>query len=276
MLRTALVALLVGAVLTACGIRIVRYAFEDDQVVAEKFTSVRARTGSGNVSIRFQQGLTETKIHRKVGHAKDNRPSGVSHRVEGTALVLDSCGNNCEIDYEVLVPSADITLLGDVGSGDLTAEGLASVEYKTGSGKITVRDIKGDVKATTGSGDFDATRIGGAVTADLGSGRISLDAVKGKMLVSTSSGDIEGIALDNEVTAVASSGRVDLTFSSARSVSIDTGSGDVFVKLPGGPYKISGRLDGDLDRSITVPTDPTASLELKLNIGSGDLRVLGI
>jgi Putative adhesin len=275
MLRTALVALLVGAVLTACGIRIVRYAFEDDHVVAEKFTSVRARTDSGDVSIRFQQGLTETKIHRKIEHEKDNRPSGISHRVEGTALVLDSCGNDCDIDYEILVPSADITLLGDVGSGDLTAEGLASVEYKTGSGKITVRDIKGDVKATAGSGDFEATRVAGAVTADLGSGRISLDAVKGKMLVSTSSGDIEGIALDNEVVADAGSGRVELTLSSARSVRVDARSGDIMVRLPGGPYKLSGS-SGHGEREISVPTDSAASLELRLSTGSGDVRVLGM
>ena len=102
MMRTALVALLAGAVLTVltgCGIRIMKYEFQDDHVVAEKFTSVRVRTGSGEVSIRYQQGLTETKIHRKVEHLKDNRPSGVSHRVEGTSLSLDECGNNCSIDY---------------------------------------------------------------------------------------------------------------------------------------------------------------------------------
>ncbi|NKE55610.1 DUF4097 domain-containing protein [Lentzea sp. PSKA42] len=275
MLRTALVALLVGAVLSACGIRIMKYEFQDDHVVAEKFTSVRARTGSGNVSIRFQQGLTETKIHRRVEHEKNNKPTGLSHRVEGTSLVLDTCGNDCTVNYEILVPSADITLLGDVGSGDLTAEGLASVEYKTGSGRIVVRDIPGDVKATAGSGDFEATRVGGAVTADLHSGRISLDAVKGKMLVSTSSGDIDGIALDNEVIADASSGRVELTFSSARSVRVDTGSGDVTVRVPGGPYKVNGS-SGNGDRTINVPTDPSASLELRLSTGSGDVKVLGI
>jgi hypothetical protein len=275
MMRTALVALLVGAVLTACGIRIVKYEFEDDHVVAEKFTSVRAMTGSGDVSIRYQQGLTETKIHRKVGHAKDNRPTGVSHHVEGTTLVLDTCGNNCEIDYRIVVPSADISVVGDVGSGNTTIEGLASVEYLTGSGKLTVRDISGNVKMKTGSGDFNATRVGGNVTADLGSGRISMDGLKGKVLVNTGSGDIEGTALDNDVTADADSGRVELTFASARAVRVGTGSGDVILRLPGGPYKVTGT-SGSGDRTIDVPTDPAASLELKLSTGSGDVRVFGV
>lgn len=278
MMRTALVALVAGAVLTvltACGIRIMKYEFQDDHVVAEKFTSVRVRTGSGEVSIRYQQGLTETKIHRKVEHNKDNRPSGISHRLEGTTLSLDTCGNNCSIDYTILVPSPDIKVIGDVGSGDAIIEGLASVEYQTGSGRVVTRDISGDVKVKTGSGDFEATRIGGTVTADLGSGRISLDAVKGKMLVSTSSGDIEGTALDNEVIADADSGRVELTLLSPRSVQVDNGSGDVEVKVPGGPYKVSGT-SGSGDRTISVPTDPNATLELKLSTGSGEVKVLGI
>jgi DUF4097 and DUF4098 domain-containing protein YvlB len=278
MMRTALVALLAGAVLTvltSCGIRIMKYEFEDDQVVAEKFTSVRALTGSGDVSIRYQQGLTETKIHRKVEHAKDNKPSGVSHRVEGTTLVLDTCGNNCEINYQILVPSADISVVGEIGSGDVNFDGLASVDFQTGSGRVNVRDISGDVKVKTGSGDFAATRVGGTVTGDLGSGRIKLDAIKGKSLVHTSSGDIEGTALENEVVADADSGRVDLRLTVAKSVTVNTGSGDVTVRLPGGPYKVSGT-SGSGDRSINVPTDPGASLELKITTGSGEAKVLGV
>jgi DUF4097 and DUF4098 domain-containing protein YvlB len=280
MMRTALVALVAGAVLTvlsSCGIRIMKYEFQDDHVLAEKFTSVKVRgeDGAGDVSIRYQQGLTETKIHRKVEHAKDNRPSGIAHRIEGSTLVLDGCGRNCEIDYDVVVPSADISLVGDTGSGDATIEGLASVDFRTGSGRIIARDISGDVKVKAGSGDVTATRVGGAVTADVGSGRIELDSVKGKMLVSTNSGDINGTALENEVTADADSGRVELTLAAAKPVRVDTGSGDVEVKVPGGPYKVSGS-SGSGDRRINVPTDPNATLELKITTGSGQVNVLGV
>jgi hypothetical protein len=276
MLRTALVALLVGAVLSACGIRIVKYEFQDDHVVAKKFTSVRVRSDneSGDVTIRYQQGLTETKIHRRVEHQRDNKPSGVAHRVEGNALVLDGCGRDCSINYEVLVPSPDISVVGDIGSGDTIFEGLASVEFKTGSGRVVTRDIAGDVKVKTGSGNFEATRIGGSVTADLGSGRILLDAIKGKVLVDTNSGDIDGTSLSNDVTAIADSGRVELALIAAKSVQVDAGSGDVRVRLPGGPYKVSGT-SGSGERTINVPTDPNAALELKLNAGSGDITVIG-
>src|SRR5687767_12047743 len=115
MMRTALVALLAGAVLTGltgCGIRIMKYEFSDDHVVAGTITSVKVRSDqdSGDVTIRYQEGLSEAKVHRRVEHERDNKPSGVAHRVEGNTLVLDGCGNDCEINYEVLVPSAATTV----------------------------------------------------------------------------------------------------------------------------------------------------------------------
>ncbi|MFD4641214.1 DUF4097 family beta strand repeat-containing protein [Lentzea sp. NPDC058436] len=279
MMRTALVALVAGAVLTvsACGIRIMKYEFSDDHVVAEKFTSVRVRSDddSGDVTIRYQQGLTETKIHRRVEHNKDNKPSGVAHRVEGDTLVLDGCGRDCEIDYTVLVPAADISLVGDIGSGDAIFEGLASVDFKTGSGRITTRDIAGDVKVKAGSGDLQATRVGGSLTADLGSGDIELDAVKGKVLANTASGNINGTALGGEVISEAGSGRVDVRLTDAKPVRVNSGSGDVTVRVPGGPYKITGT-SGSGDRRIHVATDPNARNELNLSTGSGDVEVFAI
>ncbi|MDX3657585.1 DUF4097 family beta strand repeat-containing protein [Streptomyces sp. ID05-26A] len=278
MMRTALVALVAGAVLTVstgCGIRIMKYEFQDDHVVGETFTSVKVRSDndSGNVTIRYQQGLAETKIHRKVEHTKDNRPSGVAHRIEGDTLVLDGCGRNCEIDYEVVVPSAKISVVGDIGSGDAVFEGMAAVEFKTGSGRVVTRDIAGDVKVRTGSGEFEATRVGGAVTADVGSGRIVLDAIKGKALLVAGSGDIDGTSMENEVIANADSGRITLMFSAAKQVRAITGSGDITIRMPGGPFKIVGSADSG-ERGIHVPTDPNASIELNLNAGSGDIRVL--
>lgn len=273
MLRTALVALLVGAVLSGCGIRIMKYEFEDDRVVAEKFASVRVRTHSGDVTIRSQQGLTETKIHRRVEHKKNNKPETLFHRVEGDALVLEDCGDDCTVNYDVLVPSADVSVLGDVASGNVRIEGVARVEYKTGSGSIVVRDVKGDVRVIARSGDFDGARIDGTVTAHADSGNMRLDELKGKVTADSSSGDIIGFELDNDVFADAKSGNVKLTFVSPRGVQASTGSGDITVQIPGGPFKVTGDTNSG-ERRIDVPTSATAQHELKLNTASGNVRVL--
>jgi DUF4097 and DUF4098 domain-containing protein YvlB len=295
MMRTALVALLVGAVLTACGIRIVKYEFSEDHTVAEKYTSVRVRTSGGEVSIRHVPGLSETKIHRKVEHNKDNKPTGVSHRVEGNTLVLDDCGHDCDVNYDVQVPYAEITVQGDVGSGTATIEGLASVDYKTGSGDfyarniagnvqitsgsgdVDVSDIAGDVKAITNSGKFGASKVKGSVTADLGSGNITLDQLQGKVLANTGTGNINGTALDNDVTADADSGNVELNFVSARTVRVVTGSGNLTVRVPSsaGPYRVTAE-SGSGDRRVDVPTDPAAKYELRLIAESGNVKVLAV
>ena len=284
MMRKALVALMAGAVLTVStgcgGIRIMKYEFSDDHVVAERFTSVKVRGGghdshSGDVTIRYQQGLTETKIHRRVEHTKNNKPSGVAHRIEGDALVLDGCGDDCEINYEVLVPDEKISVQGETGSGDAVFEGLAAIDYRTGSGDVTVRDVKGDVRATSGSGDFTASRIGGGLIVEVGSGNLLLDLIKGKSVVVTHSGDIVGTGIDNDLTADASSGNVSLTFLSERSVRAHSGSGDINLRIPGGPFRVVGET-GSGDRLVNVPTDPSGKTELKLNTGSGDIRVVGI
>lgn len=296
MLRTALVAVLMGALLSGCGIRIMKYEFSDDHTVAEKFTSVRVRTGSGNVAIRHVEGLSETKIHRRVEHEKNNRPTGVAHRVEGSALVLNDCGNDCTVNYEIQVPSADITVEGlDVGSGDSVFEGLAAIDYKVGSGKVEARNIKGNVQVTSGSGNvdvrdvtgdvranvssgrFEASRVKGSVTADLGSGNIVLDQLQGKVMVNTSSGNINGTAIDNDVTADADSGNVELNFVSARTVRVVSSSGNITVRVPGsaGPYRVNAE-SGSGDRKVDVPTDPAAKYELKLTADSGNVKVLAV
>lgn len=279
-MRTALVALVAGAVLvvsTGCGIRIVKYEFSDDHVVAEKFTSVKVRSDddAGDVTIRYQQGLTEAKIHRRVEHTKNTKPSGVAHRVEGDTLVLDGCGRDCEINYEVLVPDEKITVQGSTGSGDGIFDGVAGVDYRTGSGNLKIQDVRGDVRVSSGSGDVDAAGVGGSLIVEVSSGNITLDAIKGKATLLTHSGDINGTAMENDVTADASSGNIALTLLSERPVRANSGSGDILLRVPGGPFKVLGQ-SGSGDRRINVPTDPSGKTELRLDTGSGDVRVVGI
>lgn len=277
-MRTALVALVAGTfltTLTGCGIRIVKHESLDDYVITERFTSVRARSDSGDVTVRYQQGLTETTLRRKAEHTKTTKPNGPTHRLEGSSLVLDSCGDDCDANYEVLVPSPEITVVGNIGSGDVRVEGLVSVDFETGSGEIDLLDIAGDVKAKSGSGHLRATRVGGALTADMGSGRIELNAVNGKVLALTGSGRIEATALSGDVVADASSGRVEVTMAEPRSVRVNSGSGDVTVRVPGGPYKVTGT-SGSSEREIHVATDPAAALELNITTGSGEVRVYAI
>lgn len=261
-----------GITLSACGIRFVQHEFEDDHSLKDKVASVRIQSGSGSVTVRHSEGATETTIHRRVQHQRDAKPEGVSHRMEGSVLVLRDCGNNCTVDYEVAVPDKTTKVVGQLGSGDVTIEGVASVELSAGSGHVTARDITGNVRLDAGSGDFTAERIAGEVSASVSSGQLKVTDVKGKATLKNSSGDIVGEGLESDVIADASSGSVTLKLTAQKAVRAEASSGDINITVPGGPYKVTAD-SGSGDKTVKVPTDPSAPTELNLHTGSGDIIV---
>src|SRR2546430_14746176 len=135
-------------VLSGCGLASARNTFNDDATVDAKITSVRVANDSGDVTIRVGD---RTTVHRGV-HYDRERP-GVTHHVEGSTLVIDSCKpRNCWIDYEVSVPRGT-TVSGAADSGRGGLDGGAPVNLKASSGDGTARGVsrEGHVGADSGS-----------------------------------------------------------------------------------------------------------------------------
>ncbi|GLZ33204.1 hypothetical protein Lesp02_53920 [Lentzea sp. NBRC 105346] len=258
--------------LSACGIRFVEHAFEDDKAVSDKIESVVIQTGSGNVSIRYTEGTTQTTIHRRVTHRRDQKPEGETHKVDGKVLTLNDCGNDCSVDYQVNLPSKEVKVGGTVGSGDVTVEGLAEVDVNAGSGHVIARHVGGKVRIDASSGDVVVEDAKGDVTAHVGSGHARLQDIKGKTTVDSGSGDISGSGIDNDVNVIAHSGHVELRMVSKRTVRAETGSGDIILRVPDGPYKVDTE-SGSGDKHIDIATDPNATTVLNLRAGSGNITV---
>jgi hypothetical protein len=248
------VAVAAALALTSC-VRLVQNGFDDKHAVSEQVTEVRLQNGSGNVIVRGREGATETEIRRHVEYPKDaDKPGGVSHRMEGSTLVLDGCGNRCSVDYEVTVPSKDVRITGENSSGDVRLEGVASVEVGIGSGDATVRDVAGVVSVDNGSGDLEVAGVGGDFTGKVGSGNTRLSDMRGQVTIDSSSGDVT------------------VRLASVASVRVDAGSGNLTVEVPDGGYKIDVDA-GSGNKDIKVKNDPNASAQLILRAGSGDVTV---
>ncbi|MBW4715603.1 DUF4097 family beta strand repeat-containing protein [Saccharothrix obliqua] len=251
----AVAAVLATGSLSSC-VSFVENTFNDRHEVTEKVSTVRIHNGAGDVRLRGSEGVTTTEVKRVVEYPKGtDEPRGVTHRVEGDTLVLDGCGRRCSVNYEVTVPTLGVKVVGDNGSGDVTLEGVASVEVEVGSGDLVVRNVSGPVSLDSGSGDVTVTDVGEGVTARLGSGGARLAKVRGPVRVDNSSGDV-----DVELAAV-------------QSVRAETGSGNLTVRVPRGGYRVevsSG--SGDVRKSDLV-SDPGASAELVLRSGSGDVAL---
>ena len=250
----AVAAVVAAGALSSC-VRLVQNSFNDRHEVTETVSTVRLQNGSGNVVVKGSDGGSGTEIRRKVEYPKDaDKPSGVTHRLEGDTLVLDGCGNRCSVSYEVTVPSKNVRIVGDNTSGDVTLDGVAGVEVKIGSGNATVRNVTGEVRLDNSSGDVTASEVAGEFSAKIGSGNARLSKMRGQVQVDNNSGDI-----DVEMAVV-------------QSVRADAGSGNLTVRVPKGAYRVDVD-SGSGDKNIDVKSDPAASVELVLKSNSGDVTV---
>ncbi|MEU4739092.1 DUF4097 family beta strand repeat-containing protein [Actinosynnema sp. NPDC023658] len=248
------VAVAAALALTSC-VRLVENGFDDKHSVTDQVTEVRLQNGSGNVIVRSRSDATETEVRRRVQYPKDSdKPGGVSHRMEGSTLVLDGCGNRCTVNYEVTVPSKDVRITGENSSGDVRLEGLASVDIEVGSGDAVVRDVSGAVRVDNSSGDLEVVGVGGDFTGRVGSGGTRLSDMRGAVTIDSDSGD------------------VDVKIAAVNSVHADAGSGSLTVAVPEGAYKVDVDA-GSGDKDIKVKSDPSATAELVLRSGSGDVTV---
>ncbi|WP_197043194.1 DUF4097 family beta strand repeat-containing protein [Saccharothrix sp. NRRL B-16314] len=252
----AVVAVAAAVALTSC-VQLVQSGFDDQHSVTGQVTEVRLQNGAGDVLVRSRAGGGggDTEVRRHVRYPKDReKPEGVSHRTEGSTLVLDGCGHNCSVDYEVTVPSKDVRITGTNDSGDVRLEGVAEVEVEIGSGNATVRDVAGVVRVDIGSGDLDVAGVGGDSQTLIHSGNARLADMRGAVTVDSSSGDVE------------------VHTAAAVSVRAESGSGNLTVKVPKGAYKVNVVADSG-DQEVEITDDPSASVELVLRSGSGDVTL---
>jgi hypothetical protein len=178
--------------------------------------------------------------------------------------------HNVSVDYDVTTPRG------------------AQVEAGSGSGDIRISSIHGGVKADTGSGNIDASDIGGnyvsletgsgGIRADLatandvkahtGSGNVHLGNVKGSLKTETGSGNIEISGQPSQPwKAQAGSGNVTLITGNAHfSLDAQTGSGSVHsdpaISTHGNQehHHISGDING-------------GGVPVRIETGSGDITI---
>lgn len=212
---------------------------------------VRLNGGSGNVTVVAAR-VDEAQITRTF-HYNGDRPTA-SHEVRDGVLVLTlRCGNQCRVDYRVEVPaSAKVT--GESSSGDVTAEGVATVSVGAKSGNVRVSNVAGNVKVNTKSGDVRLASLGASVE------------------VTASSGGVSGKDLRGSTVIHGSSGNIDLELTRAADVRVDAHSGNVTLTVPPGAYRVqTSAKSGSV--KVDVTTDPGAANLLNVTTRSGDITV---
>lgn len=137
------------------------------------------------------------------------------------------------VNYEIDVPTA-AAVTARSGSGRLEIEGIdGDVRARTGSGSIRVDDVAGRVEARSGSGSIRAALVGGGFEGHSGSGSIDARLTgPGDVTVSTGSGSIALDGVEGSLSARTGSGSVTVSGRPASDWNLTTGSGTVRLRLP--------------------------------------------
>jgi hypothetical protein len=159
---------------------------------------------------------------------------------------------------KAFVSNVEGTIRVSVASADVAADRTrGTLRIATGSGNVDLRTASGDVGLATGSGDITVSGVEGAqLRLDTGSGNVTLREGKASIVrVETGSGDIDATSTSgDELSFETGSGHVDVALiTTFRSVHIETGSGDVTLKVP-----------------------PAIGAEVDLDTGSGDIDLGGL
>lgn len=246
---------------------------------------VEVQTGSGNITVR--SGPTgRVQINARI-HASDDWFGGMSaeervKRIEANPPVKQT-GNmisigriedrelrqHLSIDYDITLPEN------------------SRLDARTGSGDQDISNVKGGLRATTGSGNIHASGIGGDPRLETGSGDIKLDSVSGKLYANTGSGNIIARGVSGGLIAETGSGDVEFDQTNSGNVTAHTGSGNIRLRnVKGGVEAHTGSGDVEVDGEATQAWDvetgsgnvnlrlpQNASFDLKAESSSGSIEM---
>lgn len=136
-----------------------------------------------------------------------------------------------------------------VGSGDAWLQGLSSLGLTVGSGDAEARRIRGEVRATVGSGDITLDDIGSLDGGSIGSGDLAARNVRGDARMgSIGSGDLELRGVGGAVgIGSIGSGDADLERVTGSVEVGSVGSGDVDASGVGGDLRVRSLGSGSVD-----------------------------
>ncbi|RZQ65181.1 DUF4097 family beta strand repeat-containing protein [Amycolatopsis suaedae] len=121
----------------------------DGEPINEQVSKVQLDVPAGTVKIRVEDNAP-LSLRREV-RFHDQRP-GKTHRVEGSTLVLAGCGDECSVNYDVVLPKP-LEVTGKASAGDVELTRVGAVDVRASAGRVAALDVTGPVKVDAAAGD---------------------------------------------------------------------------------------------------------------------------
>lgn len=148
----------------------------------------------------------------------------------------------------------------------LTVPDGIELRASSGSGNVDASDLKMTISANTGSGNYNWKNISGDADINTGSGDIQLNAYQGNIDLNTGSGDVIVSQTNGDITANTGSGNISMTGVKG-GISANTGSGN--IKAQELNLTSKGSFNTGSGKVAVVLSSPLTQ-NLSINSGSGD------
>ncbi len=239
------------------GRQTLRILYPEDRIVYPAL----GRGNSSNLTIREDGTWGEYQDDRS------GRSGGRKITIRGGGSGLEAAAN-----LRITVPAGKrVRLYLGVGKVDITnVDGDLRID--AAAADVTSRDTRGGLNIDTGSGDVTIEDATGMVSLDTGSGDVRITRMKdGDLKVDTGSGSVEGTGIAaGTATLETGSGDIRLDAITAPRLSLETGSGSVRADIKGSPDVL--HVDtGSGDVTLRLPDGTNATVELETGSGDFDL-----
>jgi lia operon protein LiaG len=139
------------------------------------------------------------------------------------------------------------------------------------SAPVTSSGTRGELNIDVGSGSVQVTEARGELEVDTGSGAVSVSGLRGEKIdIDTGSGDVTASDIrSNELSVETGSGDIEVTGLVAPQVALETGSGAVSADVQGEVWNVNVQT-GSGDVTLKLPS--TLGAEVDIETSSGDIE----
>ncbi len=198
-------------------------------------------------------------------HGRERRPKGKQ------ITIARSGGLDAYADLRITVPTGkQVAVYLAVGKVAVTnVNGDLSIDVA--AAPVATSNTRGELDIDVGSGAVQVTQARGDLKVDTGSGAVSATDVRGETVsIETGSGDVTSSDLrSSELSIETGSGDIHVTNLMAPHVQLETGSGSVAADLNGEVWNV-GVETGSGDVTLKMP--PTIGAEVDIETSSGDIE----
>lgn len=199
-------------------------------------------------------------------HERDGKKDGRRVTIASSGGGLDA-----RADLRIAVPSGrQVSVYLAVGEVSITNVN-GDLHIDAASAPVTASNTRGELDIDVGSGPVQVTHSRGDLSVDTGSGGVTVSDIRGESVsIETGSGDVTASSLNsNQLSIDTGSGNIQVTGLTAPQVALQTGSGSVTADLSGEVWNVKVET-GSGDVTLKVP--PTLAAEVDIETSSGDIE----